>query len=118
MTNESKFEIAKLDKPLLEYLNEKRKPFRKISQRLLEVMTTINMLEKGEVAKVPVNSERDVSNLRTWISQNRKNLKPEVGHITTFYKKEENLLYVCREDKIKSRQRIEKIAENMNMINK
>jgi hypothetical protein len=103
MTQESKFEIAKLDKPLLEYLNEKRKPFKKMSQRLLDVMTSINMLKKGEVVKVPVCNARDVCNLRTWLSQNRKRLKPDVGHITTVYKKEENLLYIYREDREKGK---------------
>jgi len=91
-------EIVKIDQSLLKYLNEKRKQPRKISQRMLDIENSINTLEKGEAVKVPVDSERDVSNLRTWISQNRKRLKPDAGIITTVYKKEQNLLYIHRED--------------------
>lgn len=68
-----------------------------ISKKSLELIDTIEMVKKGEGIDIPVENEREVHNIRSWITNNRKRLRPDLRDVRTSYKKEKNLLYIYLE---------------------
>ncbi len=89
-----------MDQPLFDYLKKKRNSLlsgRKHSKKALDIIDSINMVEKCKRIGVPANDEREAHNIRSWISNNRKHLKPELRDIRTTYKKNERIIYIYRE---------------------
>lgn len=84
-----------MSKPFFEYFKEKRNSLLsggRRSQKACEIFESIEMARKGEFIKIKVCDERDVHNIRSWLSNNKKHLKTIGLH--TVYKKEEGVLYI------------------------
>ena len=83
---------------VLEYLKKKRNSLlnvgKKRSQKACKMLDSIKATKKGECIKIPVHKERDVHNIRAWLSHNKKYLKPEDIDIHTAYKRKESILYI------------------------
>jgi len=67
---------------------------RMLSKRFIDIIDTIEMVKKGKGVDIPVENEREAHNIRSWITNNRKRLRPDVMDVRTSYKKEKKILYV------------------------
>lgn len=86
-----------MSQSLFEYIKEKRNSLLSGGKRSLKahnILDSIRVTKKGEFIKIPVRDERDVHNIRVWLSNNRKCLDPEVRNMYTTYKREESMLYI------------------------
>lgn len=66
----------------------------KRSQKACKLLESIDTAKNGEFVKVKVCDKKDAHNVRSWLTNNKKSLKPEARNLHTVYKKEEGVLYI------------------------